>query len=295
MFQIDIFTKPGQNWPMSLDQLKLLSVSAKYHDAELCPLKPDQNGGDVLHRIGLQAIEWHLKTKDNPSLHNMARKQFKKQLVLHYHGSGNYCRYWQATSLGNWWTYPTTMSRDQMWPVVIGCALFNLQNELEAIYEGLKLRGGFFTNTTVNNKPGTQKIPDLATPQFWALLDKARGYKNSGSIKDGDRLEYLDSKLICARTSPPKIWLPWPWSKWSYPAGKPVLHSDPINKTVTLLYNKIRGGESSNAKRARQIYAAKGRVVESWLAYWIRPGDTQCPFDKFFLPYVAALGRDELI
>lgn len=279
-----------------IDQLKNISIAADFHDENLCPLKPDQNGGDVLHRIGLQAIEWWLRTTDNLAMRAVAQKQFESQLYLHYKGNGNFCRYHKATRSGSWWTYPTTMSRDQSIPIIAACGLYRMDVWTDRIYEGLKQRGGFYTNTTINNQPGTQKVPDCATPQIWAMLDRAKGIIfHSGSITDGDRLELADSKVICAMTSPPKVWLPWPISRWSYPMGKPVLHSDPINKTVVLLFNKMTW-ETRDAQLARQIYAKKGRVLESWDAYWNRgPSDVQCPFDKFFKPYIASLGRDELL
>lgn len=275
--------------------LEDISHCRPWWDEYKCPVKPDQNGGDVLHRCGLQAFEWWLKTQDNKRLRRKAKDAFQQQLYVHSKGNGNYARHWKD----GWWNSDRVFSRDQSIPIIIACGLFGLTEHLEEIYQGLKAntRDGisFYPNTMINGKPDSEKIADIVTPQIWALFDRAKGFRTpTGSICDGDRAELADSHVVISRTAPPKIWIPWPVSKWTYPLGKPQLHNDPINKTMILLFNKVTY-ETRDAQLARQIYAKKGRVWESWKKYWIRDGDPQCPFHEVFEPYVKALGQDRLI
>lgn len=288
--------------------LKEISVSYKYWDELKCPLKPVAKnkawgggpGGDVLHRCGLQAIEWFFKTKDNPSLRQEARKAFVAQLEAHYLGHGNFCRYYDALfyqgELHTWFTKENVMSRDQMIPIVIACGLYELDEWLRNIEKGLRNRNRFFTNTMVNNNPGTQKLPDYAGPSFMALLHRAKRDYDNPDIGIGDAEEYTGSLINAAECARPKLRIPFitGWRvylkvvplpiigwKWHLPLGKKKLHADPINKTLVLWYNK-NTKETSIGRSARKVYCDNVPVWDSWLEYWIRKGDPQCPFHLAF-------------
>lgn len=279
--------------------LKELLVSSPYWDDAYCPLKPDKNGGDVLHRIGLQAIEAYWKTLPHPTQAMQFRDIFRTQLVLHHVGNGNFKRYYKATKAGDWWTKHNVMSRDQLTPIVIACGLWRFDSWLETIEKGLKSRNYFFTNTMINGKPGSSKTPDIAGPAFLALLDRAKGYPfATPAIALGDKEELAGTHLILTQTAPPKLWLPWPFNKWHFPLGGPKLHKDPVNKTLVLLFNKWTF-ETPDARQARILYAKKGRVWESWVRYWVRYNrartkiiDPQCPFHLAFKEFIDTLGDD---
>lgn len=283
---------------MTLD-LKKISTCHEYWDENKVPIKPDGNAGDALHRVGLQWIEWWLRSRENPEWWEPLKNEIETQARLFHLGQGDFARYYKAINENTWWMR-NCFSRDQSIPIIIGFGLWGMYDWVDMIYNGLKLRNGFYTNTVINNKPGTQKIPDFATKAIWGLLDKAKGFDKSGSINDGDIDELIGSYLIRMKASKPKIWIPWPIKEWWYPLGEAEHHSDPVNKTMILIFNKILNKESDTAKNARIVYATAefknyNLVEYSWKKYWNRKTDIQCPFDKFFMPYVKALAKDEIL
>lgn len=265
------------------------------------PLKADKNPGDALHRASLQGLLWGMQFAKGSKLWIQARSILHEQYSRLYLGNGIYQRYYRKTKnpfSGEIYTQHlgrNVMSRDQMIPTVMCWHLFDMQDRLIEFREALASRSGRFTNTIVHGKPNAIGVADIATWSFYALMDRCQGRSGTEMIIKGDSEELAGTHLICATTSPPKIWIPWPVKKWHYPLGGPKLHGDPINKTIVLIFNKFTGTETRDAQLARQIYAKKGRVWESWLGYWERgPTDPQCPFHVPFKPYIDALGSNIL-
>lgn len=311
---------------MTLDEnLRELATCGDYWDQLGCPSKPDNGNGDLIHRCGLQAIELYLATGDDPKnpkiatgrnarLRSSARLMFVEQLKAHYLGNGNFKRGHSPVYLHNdpnqlleWPTWDRVFSRDQSITILIACGLFGLKNWIEQIEKGLASRSGFYTNRITNGDPDSDKTPDLATPPIYALIDRALGrHKQTGRIELGDHVELADSRLLESTLCKPKVWIPWPVSKWTYPFGQNKHHGDPVNKTLVLLYAKMTF-ETRQGQLARQVYASKIPIWNSWLKYWDRGtavkengvwkvtgGDPQCPFHLFFKPYIDALGSDQL-
>lgn len=299
-----------------MELLKQISSCHRNWDGTLrVPLKENKDGGDALHRLSMQAIEWWLKLKVGPhtdkadQLHEICRKIFQQQLEAHYIGEGNFRRYWQPTIVDgipqDWFCKDDVFSRDQSIPLIIALGLWGMTEWIYRIEEGLKAncKGGvcFYPNTRHNNpnKKRQKWTGDIVTPQIWGLIDKAKGLYNSSRAKAGDWAELADSKLLEAeklagQMSHPKIWNPFS-RKFVYPRGKYVFrHGDPVNKTLILLYNKVIG-ESKQAREARIRYCNTGNVFEYWEKYWVRPGDPQCPFHVGFRPYIYNLQNDYLI
>lgn len=278
-----------------MDRLQVISHCRDFHDANLCPVKPLGDPGDVIHRIGLQAIEWYLKTEHDPVLREVARGHFVHQLNCHYYGNGNFCRYHLPRNGGDWWTKDHVFSRDQMTPILIACGLYGLTDWVNKMYDGLKARDGVFWNSVDNQGLPKLEPPDIAFPQTWGLFDRAKGFMSpTGSTNTGDVAELSDTYAVIAATRRPKVWIPWPVSKWHYPFGESKRHTDPVNKTMILLYNKMTF-ESDHAREARILYNNHVKVWHSWKKYWVRRGDPQCPFHEVFKPYILALGKDTLL
>lgn len=293
-----------------MSELRKISTCHKNWDSLKVPLKINGDGGDCLHRLSLQAIEWYLNCQKPEFKHlaPLAQKVFEEQLRAHFIGNGNFRRYWRPSKVDgieqNWFCKDDVFSRDQSIPLIIALGLWEKTRWVEEIERGLRSRqkGGicFYPNTRHNN-PNVKKkkaVGDIVTPQIWGLIDKAKGMHDTGSIKNGDLAELADSMALCAQKkagelSHPKIWHPFK-NKFVYPRGKyEFRHGDPVNKTMILLYNKIIG-ESGNAKKARHIYCDLGSPYHWWLAYWLRPSDPQCPFHVAFASYVIGLREDSM-
>lgn len=263
---------------------------------ELIPLKEDLNGGDCFHSLGLLHIELYLKTQFNDRMRARAIALYREQLALFRRGPGNYCRYPYPTPAGDFWVHDNVMSRDQATTNICAMGLYNMREELDDFYRAHKARGGRFTNSRINNTECNDGFRDVTPPQFWALLDRAKGIRSSGSLTDGDRLENLDSRALDLSLRERKV--------FGVTVRKARLHGDPINKTIVLLFNKLTW-ESRDAQLARQVYA-KLPVWDYWQHYyvwgrgaWVNGDfhitDKQVRHDVFFKPYILSLGRDELV
>lgn len=270
-------------------------------DNLLCPVKLDLNGGDVLHRLSMQAIDWAIKFEKYSQEWFLAREIFRAQLKAHKVGPGNYCRYWQATPLGDWWCGDNVMSRDQSIPMIIAMGMFEMYDELREFKRELERRG--YTNTVINNEPGTHKHPDLATPAIWGMIDRALGEKTEW-VEIGDRYMLADSKLIEKLANPPwtewvardgyykdSLGIKWPkWKKVKEYAWEPELQGDPVNSTLIHMQSQYHHEMTSTARKARRLYAKRSYYRQTWKNYWIRPKDPQCRFDLLYAPYLDKLG-----
>lgn len=263
-------------------------------------LKPNQDGGDALHRYGMCGMSDAITLK-GPEWIN-AQREFAYKIDQFYF-DGHYHRFYRPT-FTDWWM-KVGVSPDQLRSVIAALGLFKLWDELDEIEHYLRIHKWWATNTYVNGPERVKKLlPDHAFT-LRGVIDRARGQKTKW-VEMNDRIALAEvtikTNLTCAKG---KARIPikkrkivnWTYKeefvRWHFPLGRPKHDADPTNRVVLMVQSQYCDPEAktSTAAKARKMYGNAKIIVptpdlknynevnyahHSWTKYWVRPTDRQC-------------------
>lgn len=257
-------------------------MNFKHYYPESRFLKPNQDGGDALHRFGMCGIHDAITLGAG---WESARMAFAYKLDQFYFDK-HYHRFYRAT-FTDWWM-KVGVSADQLRPVIVALGLFNLQNKLDEIEHYLKIHNWWATNTYVNGPERIKKLlPDHAFT-LRGVIDRARGQKTKW-VEMNDRIalaEVFVKKTITETKSS--------LASWGFPLGVPKHDGDPTNRIALMVQSQhcLESARTSTAEKARKMYMQieialpdkftennqihiKSYAKYSWRKYWFRSGDPQ--------------------
>lgn len=141
-----------------------------YRDSLGCIANRDQfslkfDYGDCAQRDGTYLICKWLTEQNKP-----VGIEYVEMMWGHELRAGVFCRRIDQ----NWWGLETTMSRDQIKPLIIAMGFFGDTTRLFKLFIQFLLRAFFCQNTRGNWDDTATKLPDWAGPDVWANIIRSR-------------------------------------------------------------------------------------------------------------------------